>query len=200
MSGRVFEVPGRAGADRCAVLARDAVNDHVRDWTLASFRGEGCLGLDRARQLADNNGRVLWGGHSTCALADDPHLAAPTHYRDRNQLCQRVFVANPGKVGTGSSMFVGAEDSIVQGLTESRRRSCRDEPRVDRFEPQTPCRAASGVAAPPAWWGGEPTRDEDRRRAFLESTGYQLTGGVWHRQPCVDPPAGDMLSPETPLR
>jgi hypothetical protein len=165
----VFQNGTRPGADGCVILARNKTNDMMLDWTLAPLHGN-AYETSKAQTFASQNGRVIWGGHGCheCEREDEAlHVPQGTHFRGRKELHPRIFAANGTYTeGTASSKYVTVEDGLLQGESESKRKSTLRETQYGEhnFDPRILCYENTPNHVPPDdgnWiWGGAPTRSK----------------------------------------
>jgi hypothetical protein len=183
--------------DDCAILAQDVQNSRMCDYSLYNNLDPYCKTQlrDKVRRFSLENGRSFKDGlgePAACYLDEETRLerGTYTHPRGRIALSVRVFHDVP-YLGRGVAM-PDVESQLQSGEFQFERRMCKGEAQrsVNRFEPLLPC-IRETIANPrnvvmntDVERIGEPTRDVDYQRKFLQRSGFEYNGKTWHRKIC----------------
>ena len=202
-SNRVFDGSENLRDDECWVLAENVQNNRMFKYSVANDYDLFCKTdvRQQAQQLSLDNMRYIkegYGEPAACVMdqSNQLELGGLIRCRGRIELLPRMFLDVPN-LARGVPM-PEIESRLQMGDYTFERRMCSSntECTADRFEPLLACiqkTIANPVNLTHLPRVGEPTRDADYQRMFLEQSGYSYNNRIWHKKYCP-PTTGNVAS------
>lgn len=188
---QIFLESNNFSSDCCARKAREAHNDLSVDWVLYQHLPIPCetpnmRSPDFQYDHTNLRARIGYGQTDDCVvdefskLRNDP--AQLTRDRCRIQLFERIFQGcpnlKPGVADAGAEIAIqqGTNNEQIEGVSIPCKKTIMELDTSHRI-PLVDC--MKDIQEPehivPTWtWGGEPTRDFERRKEFLNRCGYGM--------------------------